>query len=283
MAYVTYKCNIPIRLDRYLNINYKITHGIIEKFLRKGLIKVSGCRCKANLRLNKGVTVYIADSIVNGTSFRGRAKKKKNQFSNKIINFTNKYFSSWVIYEDKNIIAINKPGNISTQGGTNVDLSIDHILQYLNHTTLEKFRLVHRLDKKTSGILLIAKNRESAIKLTKAFKESKIKKIYIAVLKGVVLKEKGTITSIIDGKKSITNYFLVKQKSPDINLVIFKPITGRKHQLRKHALELGCRIIGDSSKKNEPMLLHALEISIDKEVMGSEITIKTEIPKIFDI
>lgn len=281
MAYVTYKCNIPIRLDRYLNINYKITHGIIEKFLRKGLIKVSGCKCKANFRLNKGDTIYIVDSIVNDTS--GRAKKNKNQFSNKIINFTNKYFNNWVIYEDKNIIAINKPGNISTQGGTNVNLSIDYILQYLNHTTTEKFRLVHRLDKKTSGILLIAKNREAAIKLTKAFKESKIKKIYISILKGLLLKKEGTITSIIDGKKSTTNYFLVKQKSPDINLVIFRPITGRKHQLRKHALELGCRIIGDSSKKNEPMLLHALEISIDKEVMGSEITIKTKIPKIFDI
>lgn len=281
MVSVTYQDNIPMRLDRYLNINYKITHGIIEKLLRKGLITVSGNKCKASVRLNKGDIVDIADFIVND---RSKSQKNNHQFSDKVITFATKYFNSWIIYEDENLIAINKPGDISTQGGTKVNLSIDHILQYLNHindNATGKFRLVHRLDKKTTGILLIAKNREAAIKLTTAFKESKIKKIYVAVLKGTIAKEKGTITSILDGKKSITNYSLMAKKSPDINLVIFKPITGRKHQLRKHALELGCYIIGDSSKKNEPMFLHALQILIDKEVLGNEIIINTEIPKIF--
>ena len=290
---------LPCRLDRYLKKLYpSLTQGIIERSLRLNHIMVNSSKVSASLRVSSGDEVFIDDKLALQTK-----ENSGKSFSNAATTLANKLLSEYLIYQNEWFIAINKPTHLATQGGSKINLSIDEALQYLNSGGAD-FKLVHRLDKDTSGILLIAKNYAGSVKLVQAFHEKIIQKTYLAITLGRPPNDEGEISGMIgknklgtyqivqndveDGKLAITRYKILKRLNDNLSLIEFTPLTGRMHQLRFHAKMLGCPIIGDtkygnteSMKLSKQMLLHAKKIVLPEEVFGEEIIIEAELPQYF--
>lgn len=261
------KLRLEAFLKKYLS---KFPYGLIHKSIRKGYIKVNGKKQKYDYITNTGDIIFIKNNL--------HIAKKQN------ITAHQKYiddFKSWICFEDPNIIVIEKPQKISVQRGTKVSLSIDDILKTLNQQTDDpdqKLLLVHRIDKMTSGLLLIAKGKSNANKIMHGFKEKKIKKEYLAVTKGNIKNNKGTIKSMItdksgNKKEAITEYKLLS-KNNGYNLLSLNPKTGRKHQIRIHlSHNLHTYIVGDLKygkrkdftdlKRETIETMHLLAYSID--------------------
>ena len=189
-----------------------------------------------------------------------------------------------IIFEDNFLLVINKPNGIPVQGGNKVNFNIDLILPLLSKNNIP-LRLVHRIDKNTSGVLLLAKSKEVAQNITMLFKENKIKKKYLAIVQGKLTKRKGKITlpvikkkiagmekMVIDPgskEKAETSYKVIDYRN-GLSLLEVYPKTGRKHQIRVHLQSIDHPILGDNkyNKNNdaikeassEKMHLHAKEI-----------------------
>lgn len=283
--------NIEIRLDRYLREeNPGLTQGAIEKALRKGQIKVNGSKAKSFLRVKSGdmVSYYIECS-----SKGALAQIRDDGMAASAQILAKKLISKHIILENKHFYAFKKPSGIATQGGSKISLSLDDAFKILG------LRLVHRLDKDTSGIILAAKSRDDAIILTRAFEDRLIQKTYLACISPSLKNGSGSIKSYIrkkdkhvmesikhpskDAVEAITDYEILCSKQ-GASLVEFKPITGRMHQLRLHAKDLGSPIIGDKKYKGKPdknLMLHAHELKLDKSIYGKEISIKCDLPEYF--
>ena len=286
---------LPIRIDRYLRtIDPFMTQGVIEKSLREGRIKVNGIKVKSNYRISNG------DKIVFANKIPPKSLKPDVKNSTIVVALAKKLLSEYLISDHRDFLAINKPAGIPSQGGTKISLSLDDALSYLNSKNFD-LRLVHRLDKDTSGVMLISKNRDAAIKLTGGFKDHKIYKTYFACVSPVPKESSGKIASYLiktsdfevksyatevpDSKLAITNYQVIKSEG-DIALVKFTPETGRMHQLRVHSKEMGCPIIGDErygGVESKYLMLHSAEAVIDKTVLGEEVVIKVKIPEYFPL
>lgn len=282
-----------IRLDRYIRrIVPSITQGVIEKSLRGAKILVNGKKAKSNLRLIDQDKVEIAYNLLD------EENEIKKSYSSAVISLADKLLGSYLIFKCKHFIAIDKPCGLAVQGGSKISLSIDDALGYMNQSQTEKYKLVHRLDKNTSGILLIAIGYENARILGDAFKDKEIKKTYHAVLCGVLLKKHGVISNkiskndkeyeIVDinenGLIAETEYALLKTNQ-QYSLVEFKPKTGRTHQLRVHSKFLACPILGDvkyGGDKYVRMMLHASNISIPESIFGKSYNITSKMPNEFN-
>ncbi len=299
MAILNVDIELPCRLDRYLKKLYpSLTQGMVERALRFKQIMVNSCKVAANLRIKAGDQIFIEDSLNLEPQ-----KVSDRVFSSSTVILAGKLMKDYLVYQDEWLIAINKPVGLATQGGSKISLSIDDALQYLNSQGAD-LKLVHRLDKDTSGILLIAKNYVSSIKLVKAFKEKNIQKTYIAVVLGNLPQHEGEISGMIGknrggayetvqndeehGKLAITCYKLLKNLNNGLTLVEFTPLTGRMHQLRFHAKMLGCPIIGDTKygtqeamALSKEMLLHAKRIILPEKIFGKEIIINIDLPGYF--
>ena len=241
-----------IRLDRLLRRNYPdMSQGLIEKSLRKNLIRVNGKKALANTRLASNDEVqlaqFIADNIV--------VMPKRSPIP--VVNADIEKIKKAIIYQDSDIIVINKPSGLAVQGGSKITKSVDAILEYLKFGYDERPKLVHRIDKDTSGILLIARRTAIAAKLSACFRNKTIEKYYWALVKGKPLKEEGKISNLIhkqerstpdsdqDSKEAITYYKIMDYVHEQVAWLEMMPITGRTHQLRIHAMQLGCPIVGD--------------------------------------
>jgi len=294
-------CPTPMRLDRYIKLEKpSLTHALIEKTIRKGLIRVNNKKAKSNDRIKNN------DIIEYRIEFKIEDQKEDRPVSAYTIELAAKILNEYRIFDSDEFMVINKPSGISSQGGTKVKFAIDDALSYLNKKFFstnkihEGFRLVHRLDKDTSGVFLIAKNRTAATKLAKAFEDKIITKKYLAIVDGKPKKESGTITNYLikDGYKQIqkisikgdyaeTDYKLLGT-AKKTSLILFMPKTGRMHQLRVHAQGLGCPIVGDtkygaSDKNMSEFCLHAYELEIPQEVFGEAFKFRAELPKMFEI
>lgn len=261
-----------IRIDRWLRRKFfSLPQSFFEKNLRKGFIRLNKKIVKSNKKvvLNDTIEIYdFNEKVYNIT------KKHKN--FNPPKNLINKFDYS-IIFEDNNYLVINKWRGIATQGGSNITNSIDQIIKSLS----VNMSLVHRLDRDTSGALLISKNYRTSRFFGKLFSERKIYKMYIAICNGCPIRHKGTIELDIKKKKinnfqdnynkTITNYELIECKN-NISSIIFLPMTGKMHQIRIVAKHLGCSILGDKKYGNlkrinkdkiikEKLMLHALGIS----------------------
>ncbi|WP_316353333.1 RluA family pseudouridine synthase [Candidatus Trichorickettsia mobilis] len=291
---------LPSRLDRYLRRNYpELTQGIIEQLLRRGQIKLNGRKVSAGIRVVNGDEILIQDKV--SLTFNSSSSIEQ-VFSPAVKNLASKLLQEYQLYSDDNLLTINKPHGLATQGGSKIRLSIQDALCYLN-TQGNDFKLVHRLDKDTSGLLLIARNYLAAYQLTTAFFDKTIKKIYLAIVYGRPLQSTGEIQGMIaknrggvyekvmddnNGKLAITQYKVLTTNGK-ISLIEFIPLTGRMHQLRFHALKLGCPIIGDKKyftstseiKHGLPMLLHAKKIIIPDSLWGFDLTIEADLPEYF--
>ncbi len=287
----------PIRLDRYLRRLYpSVTQGIIENYLRKGKIKVNEKKAKSGDRVTYKDVISINSGLFDG--YKNIVKTKI--FSPSVIALADKLMGEYAIMLDERFIAINKPYGLAVQGGSNISLSIDDALAYLNQTGGTYYKLVHRLDKDTSGVLLIANGYENAAKFTASFKDRVFKKIYIAVLEGALDPEEGVISNYIgrldfeiyrvldeqDGGKFAETSYNTLEKNKSFSLVEFHPTTGRTHQLRVHSKHLGHSIIGDTKYDGAPhfrMLLHAKQLIIPKQIFGDEILLEAALPACFSI
>ena len=234
-----------VRIDRWIKIYYpKLSHNNLEKILRTGQIRVDGKRIKSNFKLEIGALIRIPPfleeyKVIEKFSYQVSAKEQLKKY---------------IIYEDKNFLAINKPPNIAVQGGTKIRKHLDGILKS-SYKSIQP-RLVHRLDKETSGVLLVAKNRKTANHLTYAFRMKKIIKHYWAITNGDFLNKNGIINIDIRGRNSeklyssLTYYHKYMKINNKLNWIIFRPITGRNHQIRIHSKSMGAPILGDKKYDN---------------------------------
>ena len=261
-------CN-DMRIDRWVRLKVgKIPQGLIEKYLRSGKIKINKKKVKSSAKVK-------TDDVINSfiVDFKETIVQKKIKFepSKDII----KSNEDQIIDNNENFIVLNKSSGISVQGGTKSKKNLVDIFAKSEIFQGTKPYSVHRLDKDTSGVFIMAKTRESAQLLTSLFRLRKVHKTYLAICHGELQKDSGEWNDDLiryDGEKKIiekakTN-FKVLDKNSEASLVELKPITGRKHQLRKQLYALGQPIFGDikyklsSSSKgiNKNLMLHSYQI-----------------------
>ncbi len=259
-----------MRIDRFIRNHFgKIPQGLIERNLRNGKFKLNQKKVKSSQKVKTGDKLNIYN--LNFEEKIGQLKKKYNP-TNEII----KENENLMIENNDNFVVLNKQSGISVQGGTKSKKNIIDIFAKSNLFRDDKPYSVHRLDKDTSGVFIIAKNRETAQLLTSLFRLRKVYKTYLAICNGeLILIDKGVIKDDLirfENKKKIvenaeTKYEIL-DKNNNATFIKLNPITGRKHQLRKQLFNLGNSIIGDkkynstnSSKiNNKNLMLHSYEI-----------------------
>ena len=257
-----------MRLDRFLrNKIGKIPQGLIEKKLRTGKIKLNKKKVKSSTKVNLNDTVELFN-----LDFKEKSNNKKINFkpSNTIIKSNEKS----IIENNEDFVVINKDSGISVQGGTKSKKNLIDIFKKSKIFENTKPYSVHRLDKDTSGVFLIAKKREMAQLLTSLFRLRKIHKTYLAICHGELEKNSGELSDNLirydNGKKIVEKaktIFKVIDKNSEASLLELKPITGRKHQLRKQLYNIGHSIYGDEKYKhitlkgiNKKLMLHSYQI-----------------------
>ena len=266
-----------VRLDKWIKIIYSaFRQNDIEIALRKKKIKVNEKKIKSNHR------IQIDDQISISSEYRNLKKEKKYHFNRN----SKKEIDEMIIYQDDELLILNKPPGIAVQGGTKIKKSIDTLLKSSFKSL--KTRLVHRLDKDTSGILIIALNRQIADHMSYLFREKKITKNYWALNVGKLKIGKGTINKEIKKKNSktyyeaLTEYNNYMKINNNLNFIIFKPITGRNHQIRIHSKELGIPILGDKRYGNvedsEKLHLHSRSVEFCHP-NGNKMFFEAELPK----
>jgi len=280
-------CN-EMRLDRWLRLKLgKIPQSLIEKTLRAGKIKINKKKVKSSFK------VKTYDKIViHNFNFTDNFKKKKKIFvpSNEII----KSNEDLIIDENENFVVLNKSSGISVQGGTKSKKNLIDIFAKSKIFQETKPFSVHRLDKDTSGVFIIAKNRQTAQLLTSLFRLRKVHKTYLAICHGELEKNSGEwnedLTRYDNDKKIIEKaktLYKVLDKNSICSLVEMKPITGRKHQLRKQLYAIGNPIYGDQKYKlnnsdkaiNKNLMLHSYEIKF--MINDKKYTYKALLPDYF--
>jgi 23S rRNA pseudouridine955/2504/2580 synthase len=277
-----------LRLDKFLCKKFDIAFGLAQKVIREKKVKVNG------VKSDPAYKTLEADYVEIYTDLKKRFESRKEK--PKISARKNTEFLANIIFEDENMVAINKPSGLATQGGSGIDISVD------DYITEKKWQLVHRLDKDTSGILLIAKNNKTAEFLTDSFRNKTIKKTYLALVRGVPGKKEGVINIPLrkkvlgknekmrpdfeEGKEAITEFKLL-ENFRDHALLELRPLTGRTHQLRVHCKELGHPILNDIkyggkevARKDicKRLCLHAYSIIIP-DYLGKELKIETSPPE----
>ena len=277
-----------MRIDRLLR-NYigKIPQALIEKNLRKGNIKLN------NKKVNSSKKVMYGDKIdLFNLKYKEKAKQKKIKYrpNNEII----KENENLIIEDNDNFIVLNKSCGISVQGGTKSKKNLIDIFSKSEIFQKSKPFSVHRLDKDTSGVFMMAKNRETAQLLTSLFRLRKVHKTYLAICHGELEKFKGTLKNDLiryENKKQIIEkaetIYKVINKNNNSSLVKMKPVTGRKHQLRKHLFMFGHSILGDkkynsqidSKGINKNLMLHSYEIKF--MIKEKRFTFRASLPDYF--
>jgi len=258
-----------MRIDRWIRNNLgKIPQGLIEKNLRNGKIRLNNKKIKSSHKVKTNDQVDLVNFEFTESIFQ---KKIKFQPSEEII----KANEDLIIDNNDDFIVLNKSSGISVQGGTKSKKNLVDIFAKSEIFQNSKPFSVHRLDKDTSGVFIMAKHRESAQLLTSLFRLRKVHKTYLAICHGELSKDSGEwnddLTRYDDDKKIIEKaktLYKVLDKNSICSLVEMKPITGRKHQLRKQLYAVGNPIYGDQKYKfsttnkaiNKNLMLHSYQI-----------------------
>ena len=243
------------RLDRFLRRSIpSLGQGQIERMVRNGLIRLDGAKVKAATRLKEGQAVRLPPSMpktLRASSISGPRIIASASLRQQL--------DDMFLAEGKSWLALNKPCGLAVQGGTGTHQHIDGMLKAITDNNASRLRLVHRIDKDTSGILLLAKTIEAARSLTEAFQKQRLEKTYLALVIGMP-PETGSIRLPIrklsgkagekmqvheDGQSAQTKYRRLDHAGRKMALMALRPITGRTHQLRVHMAHLGNPICGD--------------------------------------
>ena len=287
-TFIVDKTDVNMRIDRLLRSKLgKIPQSLIEKSLRNGKIRLNKKKVKSSYKVNPNDKIELFNF-----NFKEEIIQKKIKFkpSDEII----KSNEDLIIDNNDNFIVLNKSSGISVQGGTKSKKNLVDIFSKSEIFQGTKPYSVHRLDKDTSGVFIMAKNRETAQLLTSLFRLRKVHKTYLAICHGELEKNSGEWNDDLlrydNGKriieKSKTNYRVI-DKNSNSSLVEMKPITGRKHQLRKQLFNIGHSIYGDqkyrslSSTKgiNKNLMLHSYEIKFI--IKDKKYTYKALLPDYF--
>lgn len=281
-----------IRLNRWFLREYpSLSLSRLQKLLRTKQIKVDGKRAETSTRLSTGAELRIPPLD------NEKAEPDKNILSQKDADF----IKSLVIYKDDKIIVLNKPSGLAVQGGTNTTKHIDGMLDALKFDLEEKPKLVHRIDKETSGLLVLARNRKSAEVLTKAFRDKNLQKTYLALVRGCPDIKEGTIDYnlekvgekmevVKDGQKALTSIKVLDNTGKKFALVEAHPLTGRTHQIRAHLEAINTPILGDNKyygnervrlkEVQDKLYLHAYKIDLSA-IYNKKMIIKADLPAYF--
>lgn len=256
----------PLRLDRWFRRHYPaLAHGRLEKLLRTGQIRVDGRRARAGERVIPGQSIRVPPL--------GEAAIAAPAPRPPLLPQDEAMLQGSILYRDEAVIVLDKPSGLAVQGGTRSERHLDGLLDGLRFGYDERPRLVHRLDKETSGVLVIARSAAAAAFLTRAFREKTTRKIYWALVVGLPKPAQGRIGLALakraspnrsspgiagqgggervradpdEGKPAVTYYHVVDSAGDQASWLALLPVTGRTHQLRAHCAAIGTPILGDA-------------------------------------
>ena len=245
-----------MRVDRFLEAKFPgLSFSHIQRVIRKGELRVNGKRVDGKDRLSAGQSVRIPPLRLEAKPAPGSEEDAK----------TRAFLKSITLYEDADVLVLNKPIGLAVQGGSGMVKHVDGMLDSLRDKEGQRPRLVHRLDRDTSGCLLVAKTRFAASALAKTFRTRAARKIYWAVVAGVPKPKQGRISTFLakderedesvmriarhgeeGASHAVTYYAVVETAGQQLAFVSLKPVTGRTHQLRAHMAHIGHAILGDA-------------------------------------
>jgi 23S rRNA pseudouridine955/2504/2580 synthase len=280
------------RADRIIgNIDRNLGYVFLQKIFRLDKVKVNNKRIKASDRLLAGDVIKIYSEALQQTEVC-------SDFNEKLVD----QFMKMIIYENDDLIVINKPTNLAVQAGTKISICVETFIKSYQIYKKCDCKLVHRIDKDTSGILLIAKNRKTATSVTKLFRENKIQKTYMAVVDGKI-KTSGTISNFLkkiaigndekvriseDGQLAITKYRPlniiddIDGNFRHYTLLELTPLTGRTHQLRVHcASALKSPILGDKKYNDRLLTVHKKLFLHAHSIIINDLRILCPVPDYF--
>ena len=246
-----------MRVDRFLEARFPgLSFSHIQRIVRKGELRVNGKRADSKDRLQAGQAVRIPPLKLDAPKRAAHVSEADEK--------TRAQLAQMTIYEDDDVLVLNKPAGLAVQGGSGTTRHVDGMLEVLRDAKGQRPRLVHRLDKETSGCLLVAKTRFAASALAKSFRARNARKIYWGMVAGVPKPKQGRISTYLAKEEreddsimrvaqhgdegashAVTYYAIVESSAQKVAWVSLKPVTGRTHQLRAHMAHIGHAIIGD--------------------------------------
>jgi 23S rRNA pseudouridine955/2504/2580 synthase len=252
-----------MRVDRFLEARFPgLSFSHIQRIVRKGELRVNGKRADSKDRLEEGQSVRIPPLRLDTPKLPGHLSEAATK--------TLKTLREMILYEDADVMVLNKPAGLAVQGGSGTTRHIDQMLEVMRDAKGQKPRLVHRLDKETAGCLLVAKTRFAATALTGSFRHRSARKIYWALVAGVPKPKQGRISTYLakeEGEEdtimriaahgdegashAVTYYAVVETSAQKLAWVSLKPVTGRTHQLRAHMAHIDHAIVGDPKYFNK--------------------------------
>jgi 23S rRNA pseudouridine955/2504/2580 synthase len=252
-----------MRVDRFLEARFPgLSFSHIQRIVRKGELRVNGKRADSKDRLEEGQSVRIPPLRLDAPKTAGVLSEAAQK--------TLVALKEMTLYEDDDVLVLNKPAGLAVQGGSGITRNVDDMLEVMRDAKGQKPRLVHRIDRETSGCLLIAKTRFAATHLTGAFRHRTARKIYWALVAGVPKPKQGRISTYLAKEESeddtimviakhgdegashaVTYYAVVETAAQKLAWVSLKPVTGRTHQLRAHMAHIDHAIVGDPKYFNK--------------------------------
>lgn len=288
--------NATSRLDRFLKKQVpQLTQGLIEKALRKGDIKVNNQKSTSNYRLQTHDQIQVCETLTTLQEVTYQKEKIILELTKEDIAF----IEANILWEDEQLLIFNKPQGLASQGGTGTKRHVDGLLQSYGLLKRKVYKLVHRLDRDTSGVLVLAKTNQMARHLMEAFKNKTVQKTYQAVISGILEPRYGHIDLpllkstvgtkekiIVDpkGDKALTAYRTLKiSDNREWSFVELQPKTGRTHQLRVHMQACETPILGDykyGATEGDNLMLHAFKLEL-RDLDGARLTFEAPIPPYF--